>query len=140
MVEKEVLDLLIISDVCYVMLILRAIKVLTRYSTLACLVESPGINRRLGRWAVSSLNWTLQVWSWEIGKDNVLVTLATSIVSRSNVDEMLISIDLKRRPRLTISVPPPAVEEGESLLLISKALSAIASKIQKWTVVVAASE
>ena len=35
MVEKEVLDLLRMLDICYTMLISREITVLTRYSTLA---------------------------------------------------------------------------------------------------------
>ena len=61
MVEEEALALHIISDVRYVMLVLREIKVLTRYLTLAWLVESPGINRRMGRWAVLPFKWTLQV-------------------------------------------------------------------------------
>ena len=51
MVEKEVLALLRILDVCYTMLVSREITVLTRYSTLAWLLQSSGLNGRLGRWA-----------------------------------------------------------------------------------------
>ena len=40
MVEKELLALLKILDVCYVMLVSREIKFLTRYSSLAWLVQS----------------------------------------------------------------------------------------------------
>ena len=57
----------------------------------------------------------------------------------------------KRQPRLTISMPPPAVEEGESLLEISFnrsarvqrkswVYSAIVWKLPEWTIVEAASE
>ena len=49
MVEKEVLALLRMLDVCYTILVARNIKVLTRYSTLAWLVQSSGLNGRLGR-------------------------------------------------------------------------------------------
>ena len=51
MVEKEVLALLRILDVCYTILVGREIHVFTRYSTLAWLVQSSGLNGRLGRWA-----------------------------------------------------------------------------------------
>ena len=41
--DKEVLALLRILDICYASLVTRSIKVLTRHSTLAWLVRSPGI-------------------------------------------------------------------------------------------------
>ena len=44
MVEKEVLALLKILDVCYVMLVSREIKVLTRYSTLVWIVQTSDLN------------------------------------------------------------------------------------------------
>ena len=44
-VEKEVLALLRVLDVCYTMLVSREIKVLTRYSTLAWLIQSSGFKR-----------------------------------------------------------------------------------------------
>ena len=50
MVEKEVLALLRILDIGYTMLVAREIKVLTRHSTLAWLVQSSGLNGKLGRW------------------------------------------------------------------------------------------
>ena len=64
---------------------------------------------------------------------------------------MLIAIDPKRKPRLTISMPPPTVEEGENLLVISfdgsarvkrksGAYSAIVWKLLEWNIVAAASE
>ena len=49
MVEKEVLALLRVLDLCYTMLVSREIKVLTRYSTLAWLVKSSGLIGRLDR-------------------------------------------------------------------------------------------
>ena len=57
-VEKEVLALLRILDICYTLLVSRDIKVLTRYSTLAWLVQSSGLNGRLGRWAALLSTWT----------------------------------------------------------------------------------
>lgn len=60
-VEKEVVALLRVLDVCYTMLVSREIKVLTRYSTLAWLIQSSGLNGRLGRWAALLSSWTLEV-------------------------------------------------------------------------------
>ena len=59
MVEKEVLALLRMLDICYTMLVSREITVLTRYSTLAWLLQSSGLNGRLGGWAALLSNWTL---------------------------------------------------------------------------------
>ena len=64
---------------------------------------------------------------------------------------MLIAIAPKRQPRLTILMPPPTMEEGESLLVVSfdgssrvkrksGAYSAIVWKLSEWTFVEAASE
>uniref|UniRef100_A0AAV1VLL2 Reverse transcriptase RNase H-like domain-containing protein n=1 Tax=Peronospora matthiolae TaxID=2874970 RepID=A0AAV1VLL2_9STRA len=50
-VEKEVLALLRVLIVCYTTLASREITVLTRHSTLAWLMQSRGLNGRLGRWA-----------------------------------------------------------------------------------------
>ena len=45
-VEKEVLALLRVLDVCYTTLVSREITVLTRHSTLASLMQSQGLNER----------------------------------------------------------------------------------------------
>ena len=58
-VEKKVLALLRMLDVCYTTLVSREVKVLTRHSTLSWLVRSSGLNGRLGRWAALLSNWTL---------------------------------------------------------------------------------
>jgi len=50
-VDKEVLALLRILDVCYTQLVSRSIKVLSRHSTLAWLFSSSGFDGRLGIWA-----------------------------------------------------------------------------------------
>ena len=95
-------------------------------------------------------NWTLEVRRCEIGEEEILGTLAASIIPRSDEDEILIAISPKRKTRLTISMPPPTVEEGESLLVISlygsarvkrksEAYSSIVWKLPKSTVVTAAS-
>ena len=49
LVDKEVLALLRILDLCYASLITRSVRVLTRHSTLARLVRSPGLQGRLGK-------------------------------------------------------------------------------------------
>ena len=60
-VDKEVLALLRILDVCYTSLAGRSLKVLTRHSTLAWLMQAPGLNGRLGRWAALLSSWTLEI-------------------------------------------------------------------------------
>ena len=92
MVEKEVLDLLRMLDTCYNMLLSREITVLTRYSTLAWLLQSSGLNGKLGRWATLLSNWRLEIWRCEKGEDKILGTLAASITPREEVDEVLIAI------------------------------------------------
>ena len=92
MVEKEVLALLRMLDICYVRLFSREITVLTRYSTLACLLQYSGLNGRLGRWAALLSNWTLEIDRCEKGEDEILGTLAASIIPRHEEDELLIAI------------------------------------------------
>ena len=53
-------------------------QVLTRYSTLAWLVQSPGLNEGLGRWAELLSNWTLEVRRCEKEEDEILGTSAAS--------------------------------------------------------------
>ncbi|KAE9078186.1 hypothetical protein PF010_g23224 [Phytophthora fragariae] len=60
-VDKEVLALLRILEVCYTQLVTRSIKVRTRHSTLAWLVNSSGLQGRLGRWAALLSGWTLEI-------------------------------------------------------------------------------
>ncbi|GMF51291.1 unnamed protein product [Phytophthora fragariaefolia] len=50
-VDKDVLALLRVLDVCYTQLVTRSIKVLTRHSTLAWMLNSSGLQGRLGKWA-----------------------------------------------------------------------------------------
>ena len=117
MVEKEVLDLLRILDVCYTMLVSREITVLTRYSTLPWLLQSSGLNGRLGRWAALLSNWTLEIRRSKKGEDEILGALAASITPREEVDEMLTAIAPRKQPRQTISMPPPTVGADENLLV-----------------------
>ena len=146
MVEKEVLALLRILDIDYTMLVARKIKVATRHSTLAWLVQSSGVNGRLGRWEALLSNWTLEIKKCEKGKDEILGTLAAIITPREEVGEMLIAIVPRKQPKHTISMPPPTVEEGESLLVVSfdgsartkrkgGAYSAIVWKLPEWKIV-----
>ena len=118
-VEKEVLALLRILDVCYTLLVSRDIKVLTRYSTRAWLMQSSGLNGRLGRWAALLSTWTLEINRCYKGEGEILGKLAASITPRKEVDEMLNAIAPRKQPRQVISMPPPTVSPDESLLVVS---------------------
>uniref|UniRef100_A0AAV1TGA8 Reverse transcriptase RNase H-like domain-containing protein n=1 Tax=Peronospora matthiolae TaxID=2874970 RepID=A0AAV1TGA8_9STRA len=119
MVEKEVLALLRVLDVCHTTLASREITVLTRHSTLAWLMQSRGLNGRLGRWAALLSNWTIEVKRCEKGEEEILGMLAASITPREEVEEMLIAISPRKDCRLKISTPPPTVEADEELLVAS---------------------
>ena len=71
MVEKDVLTLLRISDLCCSMLVSRETKAYRGYLTLAWLVQSYDQNGRLGRY-----NWALEGSRCEKGDNEILVTLA----------------------------------------------------------------
>ena len=64
-------------------------------------------------------NWMLEIKKCEKGEDEILGTFAASITPREEVDEMLIAIALQKQPKHTKIMPPPEVEEGESLLVVS---------------------
>ena len=119
MVEKEVLALLQILDICYTMLVSREVMVLTRYSTLARLLQSSGFNERLERWAALLSNWTSEIRRCEKGEDEMLGMLAASVTPRKYVDEVLTAISPRKQPRQTIRMPPPTFEAEENLLLVS---------------------
>uniref|UniRef100_A0AAV1TY43 Reverse transcriptase RNase H-like domain-containing protein n=1 Tax=Peronospora matthiolae TaxID=2874970 RepID=A0AAV1TY43_9STRA len=118
-VEKEVLALLRVLDVCYTTLASREITLLTRHSTLAWLMQSRGLNGRLGRWAALLSNWTMEVKRCEKGEEEILGMLAASITPREEVQEMLIAISPRKDCRLKISTPLPMVEADEELLVAS---------------------
>uniref|UniRef100_A0AAV1UR94 Reverse transcriptase n=1 Tax=Peronospora matthiolae TaxID=2874970 RepID=A0AAV1UR94_9STRA len=150
MVEKEVLALLRVLDVCYTTLASREITVLTRHSTLAWLMQSRGLNGRLGRWAALLSNWTMEVKECERGEEEILGMLAASITPRGEVEEMLIAISPRKDCRLKISMPPPTVETDEELLVASfdgsarikkkgGSFSAVIWKLPEWTIVAAES-
>ena len=86
---------------------------------MAWLVQFSGLNGRLERWAALPSNCTLDIKKCEEGEDEILGTLAASITPRKEVDEMLIAIAPRKQPKHTISMPPPTVEEGKSLLVVS---------------------
>ncbi|CAI5706525.1 unnamed protein product [Peronospora effusa] len=126
LVDKEVLALLRILDLCYTSLVTRPIK--------AALLSQ----------------WTLEVVKCKKGEDEILGTLAASITPRENVDSILSSIAPKRHPRQAITVVPPTVEPEEVLYVVSfdgsarvkrggGACSAIVWQVPEWTVVAAAS-
>ena len=149
-VEKEVLAILRVLDVCYTTLASREITVLTRHSTLAWLMQSRGLNGRLGRWAALLSNWTMEVKRCEKGEEEILGMLAASITPREEVEEMLIAISPRKDCRLKVSMPPPTVEADEELLVASfdgsarikkkgGSYSAVVWKLPKWTIVAAES-
>ena len=101
------------------MLVAREIKVVTRTSTLAWLLQFSGLNGRPGRWAALLLNWTLEIKKCEKGEDEILGTLAASITPHEEVGDMLIAIAPRKQPKHIISMPTITVEEGESLWVVS---------------------
>jgi hypothetical protein len=118
-VDKEVLALLRMLDVNFTLLTTRSIKVLSRYSTLAWLMNSKGFHGRLGRWAALLSKWTLEVRKCTRGEDEILGAIAASITPRAEVDEALIAIAPVKQPRQVITMPPPTVEPTEKLLVAS---------------------
>ncbi|POM77204.1 Reverse transcriptase [Phytophthora palmivora] len=91
-VEKEVLALLRILDLGYNMLMGRRMRVLTRYSTLAWLFRSTGLQGRLGQWASLLSPWTLEIVKCVKEEEEIIGVIAASITPRSMVDEALIQI------------------------------------------------
>ncbi|POM79460.1 Reverse transcriptase, partial [Phytophthora palmivora] len=150
MVDKEVLALLRILDICYTQLVTRSIKVLTRHSTLAWLLHSSGLQGRLGRWAALLSSWTLEIVKCTKGEDEILGVIAASITPRKEVDSILASIAPRKQPRQVISMPPPTVEPDERLLVVSfdgsarvkrsGGYSGIVWNLPEWTVISAASQ
>ncbi|ETM48791.1 hypothetical protein L914_06727 [Phytophthora nicotianae] len=112
MVEKEIMALLRILDVCYSTLVTRPIKVLTRHSTLAWLMRSTGIQGRLGNWAALLSPWTLEIVKCTRGEDEIL-------------GEKLLVVSFDGSAR---------VKRG------SEACSAIVWKLPEWIVVAAESK
>ena len=149
--EKEVLALLRILETCYMMLVTRPLKVLTRHSTLAWLVRSTGLQGRLGNWSALLSQWTLEIVKCKKGEDQVLGALAASITPRENVDSILSSITPKKQARQVVLLPTPTVEPEVELYVMSfdgsarvkqggGACSAIVWRLPTWTIVKAASK
>ncbi|POM59574.1 reverse transcriptase, partial [Phytophthora palmivora] len=149
-VEKEVLALLRILDLGYNMLVGRRIRVLTRYSTLAWLFRSTGLQGRLGQWTSLLSPWTLEIVKCVKGEEEILGVITASITSRSMVDEALIQISPKKEPRRKIQTPIPVIQADEELYVVSfdgsarmkrggGAYSAILWKLPEWTVIQARS-
>ncbi|KAE9163432.1 hypothetical protein PF005_g30448 [Phytophthora fragariae] len=150
-VEKEVLALLRVLDLGHNLLVGREIKVLARYSTLAWLFRSSGLQGRLGQWAALLSPWTLEVVKCTKGEDEILGAIAATTTPRAEVDQALIAIAPRKEPRRKIQAPIPTVYPGESLRVVSfdgsgrvkrggGAYSAILWKLPEWTVVRARSE
>ncbi|POM75143.1 Reverse transcriptase [Phytophthora palmivora] len=137
-VEKEVLALLRILDPGYNMLVGHRIRVLTRYSTLAWLFRSTGLQGRLGQWASLLSPWTLEIVKCVKGEEEILGIIAASITPRSMVDEALIHISPKKEPRRKIQ--SPILFDGSARVKRGGgAYSAILWKLPEWTVIQARS-
>ncbi|KAE9281327.1 hypothetical protein PF008_g27914 [Phytophthora fragariae] len=118
-VEKEVLALLRVLDLGHNLLVGREIKVLARYSTLAWLFRSSGLQGRLGQWAALLSPWTLEIVKCTKGEDDILGAIAATITPRAEVDQSLIAIAPRKEPRRNIQAPIPTVYPGESLWVVS---------------------
>ncbi|POM79801.1 Reverse transcriptase, partial [Phytophthora palmivora] len=151
MVDKEVLALLRILDICYTQLVTRPIKVLSRYSTLAWLLNSSGFDGRLGKWAALLSCWTLEITKCARGEEEILGAIATSITPRDEVDEALVAIAPRKQPRKNLSTPLPTIGPEEALLVASfdgsartkrkgGAFSAIIWKLPEWSILEAMSD
>ncbi|KAE8999012.1 hypothetical protein PR002_g18582 [Phytophthora rubi] len=150
-VEKEALALLRVLDLGHNLLVGREIKVRARYSTLAWLFRSSGLQGRLGQWAALLSPWTLEIVKCTKGEYEILGAIAATITPRAEVDQALIAIAPRKEPRRKIQAPIPTVYPGESLWVVSfdgsarvkrsgGAYSAILWKLPEWTVVRARSE
>ncbi|POM70515.1 Reverse transcriptase [Phytophthora palmivora] len=144
-VEKEVLALRRILDLGYNMLVGRRIRVLTRYSMLAWLFRSTGLQERLGQWAALLSPWMLEIVKCVKGEEEILGVIAASITPSA-----LIQISPKKEPRRKIQAPIPVIQADEELYVVSfdgsarvkrggGAYSAILWKLPEWTVIQARS-
>ncbi|KAE9012344.1 hypothetical protein PF005_g25134 [Phytophthora fragariae] len=118
-VEKEVLALLRVLDLGHNLLVRREIKVLARYSTLAWLFRSSGLQGRLGQWAALLSPWTLEIVKCMKGEDEILGAIAATITPRAEVDQALIAIAPRKEPRGKIQPPIPTVCPGENMWVVS---------------------
>ncbi|OWZ09951.1 reverse transcriptase [Phytophthora megakarya] len=117
--EKEVLALLRILDLYYNLLVGREIRVLTRYSTLAWLFKSTGLQGRLGQWSALLAPWTLEITKCAKGEEEILGAIAASITPRTKIDDALTEIAPRKEPKRRIQAPIPTVDRGEKLWVIS---------------------
>ncbi|KAE8969380.1 hypothetical protein PR001_g27514 [Phytophthora rubi] len=126
-VDKEVLALLRILDVCYTQLVTRSIKM-----GGAALVDTR--DRKCTK-----------------GEDEILGVMTASITPREEVDAIATSIAPRKQPRQAITMLPPTVELDEKLLVVSfdgsarvkrsgGAFSAVVWSLPEWTVISAASK
>ncbi|KAE9014155.1 hypothetical protein PR001_g15213 [Phytophthora rubi] len=144
-VEKEVLALLRVLDLGHNLLVGREIKVLARYSTLAWLFRSSGLQGRLGQWAALLFPWTLEIVKCTKGEDEILGAIAATITPKAELDQALIAIAPRKEPRRKIQAAISTVHPGESRYVSfdesarvkrgGGAYSAILGKLPEWTAV-----
>ncbi|KAG2779364.1 hypothetical protein Pcac1_g10718 [Phytophthora cactorum] len=144
-VEKEILALLRVPDLNYNLLVGRPNRILTRYSTLAWLFKSAGLQRCLGQCAALLSPWTLEIVKCSKGEDEIVGILAASITPRSKIDEALTKIAPMKEPRRQVQAPISTVQAHEELYVVSfdgstrvkrggGAYSAILWKLPEWIV------
>ncbi|KAJ8575379.1 hypothetical protein ON010_g3835 [Phytophthora cinnamomi] len=131
-VDKEMLALLRLLDICYTQLVTRSIKVFDAPLDVGVADEFCRVAR-------------------PVSEDGILGVMAASITPREEINPIVTSIAPRKQPRQIISMPPPTVERDEELLVVSfdgsarvkrngGAFSAIVWSLLGWQVISAASE
>ncbi|GMF31034.1 unnamed protein product [Phytophthora fragariaefolia] len=118
-VEKEILALLRALNECFTMPAGRAVRVLTRHTTLAWLFRSKGLQGRLSQWAAVLSPWRLELCRSVKGEEEILWTLVASISPRKFVDAALEEVSPRKRPPRTAVIPVASVAPGEELQVMS---------------------
>jgi ribonuclease HI len=142
-----VLAVLKMIDMCYIMVIGRPIRLITRHSTLAWLFRSKGLQGRLQQWAALLSPWEITVESTKKGEEELCGLLATSIIPLKVVDEILESISPRKfGQRHVNALPVPSVQPNDKAYVISfdgsakprlsrGFFAAILWKLPEWSVI-----
>lgn len=151
-VEKEVLAVLKVIDLCYSMVVGRSIRVITRHSILAWLFRSKGLQGRLQQWAALLSPWEIVVEKTRKGEDELCGLIVSSVTPARAADVMLESIRPRKSVRRLINATPfPSIGPGEEGYVISfdgsakpkrsrGSYAAILWKLPEWSVIEAQTE
>lgn len=149
-VEKEILALLQILNECFNMVAGRRVRVLSRYTTMAWLFRSKGLQGRLAQWAAILSPWTLEIEKCTKGEEEIFGLLAASITPRGDRDRALADIAPRQTIIKDMLIPVPRIMEGEIVHVVTfdgsakskrseGAFSAAVWELPGWTVRRAAS-